>query len=120
VRLLRQRGGVLPAHSRQVICWPRSGEGRSLWVRWRITANGSRRPGERAEKNVTVTVRAGFRSAWQSSQMVRVQSPSMVARWWGKEPCQPQRGQSSVIRPASQCRCRGPIGSPGRPCRQHR
>jgi hypothetical protein len=32
-------------------------------VRWRITANGSLLPSERAEKNVTVTVMAGFRSA---------------------------------------------------------
>jgi hypothetical protein len=32
-------------------------------VRWRITANGSLLPAGRAEKNLTVTVMAGFRPA---------------------------------------------------------
>jgi len=53
-------------------------------MRWRITANGSRLPEERAEQNVTVTVMAGSRSAKQPSQTARVQSPSMMAMWWWK------------------------------------
>jgi len=47
---------------------------------------------------------------WPRCTAPPAQSPSTVARWWWKEPCQPQRGQSSWICPASQCRRTGPAG----------
>jgi hypothetical protein len=52
----------------------------SLRFRCRITANGPLPRGRLAEKNFTVTAMPGFRSAQQSSQTVRVQSPSTVTR----------------------------------------